>query len=127
MAWPGDLRDAGDRAGRCRRAGAAQEERRSARPGAQIVALGGIPAERVGYRQVERHQAFAVELGVADRDHASVQVDITAHQGDRLADAEPFSVAASRPNSAWWVAARSRGRSVPASRSRQQTSSSDHR
>ena len=36
---------------------------------------------------MERHQAFAVELGVADRDHASVQVDIAAAQGDRLADA----------------------------------------
>lgn len=38
-----------------------------------MFALGGIPAERVGHRRVERHQALAVELGVADRDHASVQ------------------------------------------------------
>ena len=94
-----------------RGADAGEEERPRAGSRAQPVTLGGVAAQRLGGRRVQRHQPGAVELGLPDRDDTGVAGRRRRGRGrspPRCACPE----AASSPNSVSWVAARNGGRSA---------------
>ena len=63
------------------------EERRRPRVWTQPVTLGGVALQGRGGGGVQRHQPYAVELGVADRDHTGDRVDVVSGQADHLAQA----------------------------------------
>ena len=71
------------------RADAGEEEGPRARSRAQPVTLGGVAAQRLGGRRVQRHQPGAVELRLPDHDDTGHQVDVVALQTNRLPKAQP--------------------------------------